>query len=63
VNTAAGIGGISVIGRHAISVIVVFYISNEMLDIKYDFSCKRLRLCSSKVDFLCPFGIPLDSFG
>jgi hypothetical protein len=52
VNTAAGVGGISAIWCHAISVIVVFYISNEMLDIKYDFSCKRLRLCSSKVNLL-----------
>jgi hypothetical protein len=63
VNTAVGIGGILAVWRHAISVIVVFYISNEMLDIKYDFSCKRLRLCSSKIDLLRPFGIPLDGFG
>jgi hypothetical protein len=38
VNTAAGIGGMSAVWRHAVSVIVIFYISNEMLDIKYDFS-------------------------
>jgi hypothetical protein len=35
---SGGIGGMSAVWRHAVSVIVVFYISNEMLDIKYDFS-------------------------
>jgi hypothetical protein len=63
VNTAARVGGMSAIWHHAISVIVVFYISDEVLDVKYDFSCKHLRLCSSKVNLLSPFGIPLDGFG
>jgi hypothetical protein len=38
VNTAAVIGGMSTIWHHAISVVIVFYISDEMLDVKYDFS-------------------------
>jgi hypothetical protein len=38
VNTAVVIGGMSAIWRHAISVVVIFYISDEMLDVKYDFS-------------------------
>jgi hypothetical protein len=37
VNTAVVIGGMSAIGRHAISMVVVFYISDKMLDVKYDF--------------------------
>jgi hypothetical protein len=38
VNTAVVIGSMSAIRRHAISVVVVFYISDEVLDVKYDFS-------------------------
>jgi hypothetical protein len=37
VNTAALIGGMSAIWRHTISVVVVFYISDKVLDVKYDF--------------------------
>jgi hypothetical protein len=37
VNTAAVIGGMSAIGRHAISMVVIFYISDKVLNVKYDF--------------------------